>query len=67
MIVADINSDGAAAVAETLSDAHVDAKAITGNVADRPGVEAMIAVGTKTFAPSTIFMTALALQGVLHS
>ncbi len=34
VIVADINSDGAAAVAETLSDAHVDAKAITGDVAD---------------------------------
>ena len=34
VIVAEINNDGAAAVAETLSDAHVDAKAITGDVAD---------------------------------
>ena len=34
VIVADINNDGAAAVAEALSDAHVDTKAITGDVAD---------------------------------
>ena len=34
MIVADINNYGAVAVAETLSDAHVDAKAITRDVAD---------------------------------
>ena len=34
VIVAEINNDGAAAVAETLSDAHVDAKEITGDVAD---------------------------------
>ena len=34
VIVADINNDGAAAVAETLRDAHVDAKAITVDVAD---------------------------------
>ncbi|MEC8462960.1 MAG: SDR family NAD(P)-dependent oxidoreductase [Pseudomonadota bacterium] len=34
VIVAEINNDGAAAVAETLGDAHVDAKAITGDVAD---------------------------------
>ena len=33
-IVADINNDGAAAVAETLSGAHVDAKVITGDVAN---------------------------------
>ena len=34
MIVADINNYGAATVAETLSDANVDAKGITRNVAD---------------------------------
>ena len=34
VIVADINNDGAAAVAETLSDVHVDAKGITRDVAD---------------------------------
>ena len=49
VIVADINNDGATAMAETLSDAHVDAKGITVDVTDRPAVEAMIAVGIKTF------------------
>ena len=34
VIVADINNNGAAAVAKTLSDAHVDAKTITGDVAE---------------------------------
>ena len=34
MIVADINNDGAAAVAKTLCDAHVDAKTIRGDVAE---------------------------------
>lgn len=68
VIVADINNDGAAAVAKMLSDAHVDAKAITVDVTDRPAVEAMIAMGIKNFGGSTIFLTALALQeNVLHS
>ena len=49
VIVADINNDGAAAVAKMLSDAHVDAKAITVDVTDRPAVEAMITMGIKTF------------------
>ena len=49
VIVADINNDGATAVAKMLNDAHVDAKAITVDVTDRPAVQAMIAMGIKTF------------------